>query len=102
MRGGRKGQEIGADTSATLQQKEGRKAMEKMKETAQKLFCGETIVNKRDLWFVGGLCLLAGIIYGVFAAPWTHGVMIGSNNGNGNGNGCGCCEEDACECEDRE
>ena len=68
--------------------------MEKMKELSTKLFCGETIVNKRDLWFVGGLCLLAGIVYGLLMAPWTHGVTIGCGNGNG------CCKEGCCEGED--
>lgn len=74
--------------------------MEKVKEYAQKLFQGETIVNKRDLWFVGGICLLAGIVYGLLLAPWTHGVTIGCNNGCNNGNG-GCCgdgSEDEEEC----
>lgn len=84
--------------------------MEKVKETAKKLFLGETTVNKRDLWFIGAICLLAGIICGLKKAPWTHGVMIGSNNGNNCGNGwdCGCecdceeCCEECCECEDCE
>ena len=85
--------------------------MEKVKETAKKLFTGETTVNKRDLWFVGAICLLAGIICGLKKAPWTHGVMIGSNNGNYNGDGCDCCGcdcdcdcdcdcEECCECEE--
>ena len=70
--------------------------MQKVKEVAKKLFCGETIVNKRDLWFIGGLCFLGGIVYGLVAAPWTHGVTIGSYNGNG-GNGC-CDGECDCDC----
>ncbi len=77
--------------------------MEKVKETAKKLFLGETTVNKRDLWFVGAICLLAGIICGLKKAPWTHGVMIGSNNGNYNGDGCNCCGCDCdcdCDCEE--
>lgn len=56
--------------------------MEKVKEVTQKLFCGETIVNKRDLWFVGGLTFLLGVIYGLALAPWTKGVSIGCCNGN--------------------
>ena len=35
-----------------------------------------------DLWLIGAVCLLVGIIYGLKKAPWTHGVMIGSNNGS--------------------
>ncbi len=56
--------------------------MEKVRETTQKLFCGETIVNKRDLWFLGGLMFLAGVIYGLILAPWTKGVSMGCCNGN--------------------
>lgn len=56
--------------------------MERVKETAQKLFCGEMIVNKRDLWFLGGILFLAGVVYGLFTAPWTKGVNIGCGNGN--------------------
>ena len=56
--------------------------MEKVKETTQKLFCGEMIVNKRDLWFLGGLMFLAGVIYGLFTAPLPRGVSIGCCNGN--------------------
>lgn len=72
--------------------------MAKVKELAQKLFCGETTVNKRDLWFIGGICLFAGVVYGLVMSPWTHGVTIGCNNGNGWG---GCCGED-CDCENEE
>ena len=76
--------------------------MTKVKELAQKLFCGETIVNKRDLWFIGGICLLAGIAYGFLVAPWTRGITIASNNGSGNGWG-GCCGDDCdCDCEEEE
>lgn len=67
--------------------------MKKGKELATKLFTGETIVNKRDLWFVGGICLLAGIVYGLLLAPWTKGVTIGCNNGNGWN---GCCGGEGC------
>ncbi|MED9904991.1 MAG: hypothetical protein UFG06_12545 [Lachnospiraceae bacterium] len=68
-----------------------------VKDLAVKLFKGEVTVNKRDLWLVGGICLLAGVVYGLIMAPWTRGVTIGCNNGNGwGGCDCGdcCCEED--------
>ena len=74
--------------------------MEKLKEAAKHLFCGETIVNKRDLWFVGGICFLAGIVYGLVTAPWTHGVTIGCNNGNGWNDCCG--DDSKCGCEEEE
>jgi len=60
--------------------------MEEMKEkltaTANKLFHGELTLKKTDLWLIGAVCLLAGIVYGLIKAPWTHGVTIASNNGN--------------------
>lgn len=58
----------------------------KISETCRKLFRGEVTINKRDLWLVGAVCLLAGVVYGLKKAPWTHGVTIGSNNGNNSGN----------------
>lgn len=77
--------------------------MEKLKENLQNIFCGEMIVNKRDFWLVGGICFLAGVVYGLFMAPWTRGVSICSNNGNGNcyssendnadGDGEDCCKD---------
>lgn len=58
----------------------------KISETWRKLFQGEVTIGKRELWLVGAVCLLAGIVYGLKKAPWTHGVTIGSNNGNNSGN----------------
>lgn len=57
---------------------------EKMKAMAGKLFRGEITLKKMDLWLIGAVCLFAGIVYGLRKAPWTHGVMIGSNNGSHN------------------
>ena len=42
---------------------------------------------KVDFWLVGAVCLLAGIVYGLLAAPMTHGLNIACNNGNTN-NSC--------------
>ena len=60
--------------------------MEKLKAkltvAVNKFFRGEVTMKKTDLWLIGAVCLLAGIVYGLKKAPWTHGVMIGSNNGN--------------------
>lgn len=58
---------------------------EKLTTTANKLFKGDLTLKKMDLWLIGAVCLLAGIVYGLMKAPMTHGVMIGSNNGNNNG-----------------
>ena len=56
----------------------------KMSETCHKLFHGEVTIQKRELWLIAACCLLAGALYGLKKAPWTHGVTIGSNNGNNN------------------
>ncbi len=58
----------------------------KIKELINKLFHGEVTITKRELWLIGLICLLAGVVYGLVRAPWTHGVTIGSHNGNNCGN----------------
>lgn len=64
--------------------------MGKWKERFGKLvntcFEGEVIIPKTTLWMIGMICLLSGIVHGLLAAPWTHGVNIACNNGNNNGN----------------
>lgn len=62
---------------------------EKWTKTSEKLFKGDVILPKTTLWLVCSVCLLAGIVYGLKKAPWTHGVTICSNNGNNNGNNSG-------------
>lgn len=52
----------------------------------EKWFEGEVTLAKTTLWLIGAVCLLGGIVYGLRKAPWTHGVVIGSNNGNNSGN----------------
>ena len=66
----------------------------KLKNLAKKCFEGNLTMPKATFWLVGIVCVLAGIVYGLFAAPLTHGVMIGSNNGNCAGCMCGSDEED--------
>lgn len=58
---------------------------EKWKNLARQCFEGEITIPKVNLWLVGGICLFAGIAYGLLKAPMTHGVTIGSNNGNQSG-----------------
>ncbi len=60
-----------------------------MKELAEKCFAGEVTLPKVTLWLIGAVCLMGGIVCGLNAAPMTHGVWIGSNNGNHNGNNNG-------------
>lgn len=56
--------------------------VEKLKNFTKQCFEGDVTMPKVVLWLVGGICLLAGIVYGLCMAPMTHGVTIGSNNGN--------------------
>ena len=58
----------------------------KFSELVNKLFRGEVTITKRELWLIGFICLLAGVVCGLVNAPWTHGVTIGSHNGNYSGN----------------
>lgn len=67
--------------------------MMKVREMCKTLFTGELTLKKRELWLVGGLCLMAGIVYGLRKAPWTHGVNIGCHNGCYNGSNQDCCED---------
>lgn len=56
--------------------------MQRVEGIFRTFFEGEVIVKKCVLWLAGVVCLLAGIVYGLMLAPWTHGVTIASNNGN--------------------
>lgn len=77
-----------------------------MKDKLTTLFTGNMEISKRDLWLIGAVCALAGIVIGLVNAPLTHGFHVSCGNNNGNNNGvtdwddeCDCdCEEDACEC----
>lgn len=59
---------------------------EKWTMLQEKWFEGDVTLPKVTLWLACTVCLLAGIVYGLRKAPWTHGVTIGSNNGNNSGN----------------
>lgn len=66
----------------------------KWEELCEKWFEGEVTLPKTTLWLIGAVCLLGGIVHGLRMAPWTHGVVIGSNNGNNSGNyGGGECDD---------
>lgn len=58
------------------------KLQEKWKNLMHRWFDGDLTMPKVYLWMAGLICLLAGILYGLLAAPVTHGLMIGCNNGN--------------------
>lgn len=53
-----------------------------MKRMVKKCFEGEVTMPKVNFWMIGIICLLTGIVFGLLAAPLTHGVIIGSNSGN--------------------
>lgn len=66
------------------------------------------IMKKREYFLTLAVCILSGLVLGMFLSPKKR-VMIGSNNGNNNvgsmgGNGLDdscCCEDDCCcECEE--
>ena len=54
-----------------------------------------TSMSKREFLLTLAVCILGGIVFGMFCSP-RKSTVIGSNNGNnsGNGNGCGCEEEE--------
>lgn len=53
----------------------------KLSNLAKKCFEGDLTMPKTLFWLIGLTCMLAGIVYGLCAAPLTHGITIGSNNG---------------------
>lgn len=65
--------------------------MEKLRDNLRKLtktcFEGELTMPKVNFWLAGAVCLLAGMVYGLLAAPMTHGLNIACSSGNTN-NSC--------------
>jgi hypothetical protein len=53
-----------------------------LKRLARKCFDGEVTMAKVTYWTLALVCLLTGIVFGLLAAPATHGIIIGSNSGN--------------------
>lgn len=45
-----------------------------------------TMMSKREFLLTVAVCLLGGIVFGMFFSP-RKSTMIGSNNGNNSGNG---------------
>ena len=64
-----------------------------LKERTCKTLEGEVTLSKVNFCLLGAVLFLAGICLGLLAAPFTHGISIGShngcNNGNNNGNNSG-------------
>lgn len=55
-----------------------------MKEKITELLTGTVIISRKELWLTVTSCTLLGVIIGLIAAPFTHGVTLCSHNGNGN------------------
>lgn len=54
-----------------------------------------TSMSKREFLLTLAVCILGGIVFGMFCSP-RKSTVIGSNNGNNSGNGgCGGDEEEA-------
>ncbi len=68
---------------------------ERCKRAMAVCFEGDVTIGKAMLWLLAAVCLLAGAVYGLMMAPWTHGVTIGCNNTSQNDCcfGSGCCAE---------
>ncbi|MBD5396510.1 MAG: hypothetical protein HDR71_20095 [Lachnospiraceae bacterium] len=45
-------------------------------------------MSKKEFWLTMAVCILGGIVFGIFLSP-KKSVTIASNNGNNNGNGSG-------------
>ena len=54
----------------------------KLKNLVRRCFEGDLTMSKVMLWLICTVCMLAGIVYGLCMAPFTHGISIGSNNRN--------------------
>ena len=52
-----------------------------------------TSMSKREFLLTLAVCILGGIVFGIFCSP-RKSTVIGSNNGNNCGNGCGCVEDE--------
>ena len=52
-----------------------------------------TSMSKREFLLTVAVCILGGIVFGMFCSP-RKSTVIGSNNGNNCGNGCGCVEDE--------
>ena len=68
---------------------------ENLKKWMRHCFEGEVTMPKSTFWLAAAVCLLAGVVYGLLAAPRCHGIhkMVGCNNGNSYCTGEGrCCQ----------
>ena len=68
-----------------------------MREKITNMFTGDYTISRREFWIIVAACTLLGIVVGLFKAPFTHGVTIGSNNGNNTDSFINAEEEEVCE-----
>ena len=57
-----------------------------MKEKVMEILAGDVTITKKELLLAVTGYTLLGVVIGLIAAPFTHGVTIGCHNGNNNGN----------------
>lgn len=55
-----------------------------MNEKLTELLTGSVTISKKEFWLTVTSCTLLGVIIGLIAAPFTHGIALCSHNGNGN------------------
>lgn len=60
---------------------------------------GEVTLRKTEMLALLAVVSMAGIVWGMLLAPWSHGVIIGSYCGNHYGRPEDVCEEECC-CEE--
>lgn len=72
-----------------------------LKMMVKRLTEGEVTLRKTEMLALLAVVSMAGIVWGMFLAPWSHGVNIGSYCGNHYGRPEDeCTEEDCCCCEE--
>lgn len=63
--------------------------MTELKERTTQLMEENVTLSKLNFILLGTVLLLSGICLGLLAAPFSHGIAIGSHNGCNNGNNNG-------------
>lgn len=69
-----------------------------LEEKKEQLLDGEVTMTKVDFWLIVLLVFVAGVLYGLVKAPWTHGVKMTIGSNNGSNNILGAEEDEECEC----
>lgn len=78
------------------------KCRESIKRWMKTCFEGDLTMPKLTFWLAAAVCLLAGVVYGLMAAPRTHGIHKNIGCNNGNANSFGGAKECRCESGEKE